>query len=70
MRWHLLAAAKARGKTLDEYLRDAEGHSTWGRWRQIHEEIAFDLLEAKLSGVGAESPDKVLPDRSGGKSES
>jgi hypothetical protein len=61
MRWHLLASAKARGKTLDEYMLDASGHATWTRWKQIHEEIAFDILEAKLSGIGAESSPEDQP---------
>lgn len=65
MRWWLHSAAKARGKTLDEYV---DGGRT--RWYHVHEEIAFDMLESMLEAYQAdpdkaESPEKAIPERPG-----
>jgi hypothetical protein len=49
MRYRLHAAAKARGKTLTEYLA---GGST--RLMHIHEELAFDSLESMLESTTQE----------------
>lgn len=43
LQWYLLAAAKARGKTVDEYI--AGGRT---RWWHVHQEIAFDIMQARL----------------------
>jgi hypothetical protein len=65
LRWHLLAAAKARGKTIDEYVLDPQGRSTWTRWYHVHEEIAFDILSARLEAAqlrrdGVDDPEALL----------
>jgi len=47
MKFNLHSAAKARGKTISEYV----GKSDWTRWVQIHEELAFDKAESMLQTV-------------------
>jgi hypothetical protein len=46
MRFNLLAAAKERHKTIDEYIKGG-----WTRWIHIHEELAFDRLQGMQMDV-------------------
>lgn len=57
-RWQLLQAAKARHKTLDEYIAGG-----WTRWVHIHEEIAFDILEGIQNAVIVKGDDNVVMPR-------
>lgn len=59
-RYTLLASAKARSKTLDEYIAGGPV-----RWMHVQEEIAFDQAEMMLEAVAATpKPDaEPNPDR-------
>ena len=62
LEWQLLAAAKARNKTLDEYIAGG-----WTRWVNIHKEIAFDVLESIQMDVISKGDDAVVTPKSRGQ---